>query len=78
MPTPGATSDHDGVVAKLATMPTAEGRAVGFLLPYHANIDQGELMAKVIFWEKPGCGGNARQKEILRALTGKGRASVRP
>jgi nitrogenase-associated protein len=24
-------------------------------------------MAKVIFWEKPGCRGNARQKEILRA-----------
>ena len=24
-------------------------------------------MAKVIFWEKPGCQGNARQKEILRA-----------
>jgi len=22
-------------------------------------------MAKVIFWEKPGCRGNARQKEIL-------------
>ena len=24
-------------------------------------------MAKVIFWEKPGCKGNARQKEILFA-----------
>lgn len=24
-------------------------------------------MAKVIFWEKPGCKGNARQKEILLA-----------
>ena len=24
-------------------------------------------MAKVIFWEKPGCQGNARQKEILLA-----------
>lgn len=24
-------------------------------------------MAKVIFWEKPGCQGNARQKEILQA-----------
>lgn len=24
-------------------------------------------MAEVIFWEKPGCGGNARQKEILLA-----------
>lgn len=24
-------------------------------------------MATVIFWEKPGCQGNARQKEILRA-----------
>jgi nitrogenase-associated protein len=24
-------------------------------------------MAKVIFWEKPGCRGNARQKEILLA-----------
>jgi len=24
-------------------------------------------MAKVIFWEKPGCRGNSRQKEILRA-----------
>lgn len=24
-------------------------------------------MANVIFWEKPGCGGNARQKEILLA-----------
>lgn len=24
-------------------------------------------MAEVIFWEKPGCGGNARQKARLRA-----------
>ena len=24
-------------------------------------------MAKIVFWEKPGCAGNARQKEILRA-----------
>lgn len=24
-------------------------------------------MAKVLFWETPGCQGNARQKEILRA-----------
>ena len=24
-------------------------------------------MAKVIFWEKPGCRGNAKQKEILIA-----------
>lgn len=24
-------------------------------------------MATIIFWEKPGCQGNARQKEILRA-----------
>jgi len=24
-------------------------------------------MAKIIFWEKPGCQGNARQKEILCA-----------
>ena len=24
-------------------------------------------MAKVIFWEKPGCSGNRRQKEILEA-----------
>lgn len=24
-------------------------------------------MAKIIFWEKPGCQGNARQKEILLA-----------
>lgn len=24
-------------------------------------------MAKVVFWEKPGCKGNTRQKEILRA-----------
>lgn len=24
-------------------------------------------MAKVIFWEKPGCKGNSRQKEILEA-----------
>ena len=24
-------------------------------------------MANVIFWEKPGCKGNARQKEILKA-----------
>jgi len=24
-------------------------------------------MATVIFWEKPGCHGNARQKEIIRA-----------
>lgn len=24
-------------------------------------------MAKIIFWEKPGCRGNSRQKEILRA-----------
>lgn len=24
-------------------------------------------MADIIFWEKPGCQGNARQKEILRA-----------
>ncbi|MDD2899441.1 MAG: hypothetical protein PHI31_12090 [Desulfuromonadaceae bacterium] len=24
-------------------------------------------MANIIFWEKPGCQGNARQKEILRA-----------
>jgi len=24
-------------------------------------------MAQVIFWEKPGCKGNSRQKEILRA-----------
>lgn len=24
-------------------------------------------MACIIFWEKPGCKGNARQKEILRA-----------
>ncbi|NIP48550.1 MAG: hypothetical protein GWO30_00640 [Gammaproteobacteria bacterium] len=24
-------------------------------------------MAKVFFWEKPGCMGNARQKEILRS-----------
>lgn len=22
-------------------------------------------MAKIIFWEKPGCNGNSRQKEIL-------------
>jgi nitrogenase-associated protein len=28
---------------------------------------KGEGMAKVIFWEKPGCQGNARQKEILLA-----------
>jgi len=24
-------------------------------------------MAKIIFWEKPGCAGNRRQKEILEA-----------
>ena len=24
-------------------------------------------MAKIIFWEKPGCKGNAKQKEILEA-----------
>ena len=24
-------------------------------------------MARVVFWEKPGCAGNRRQKEILRA-----------
>lgn len=24
-------------------------------------------MARIIFWEKPGCKGNARQKEILQA-----------
>lgn len=24
-------------------------------------------MANIVFWEKPGCQGNARQKEILRA-----------
>lgn len=24
-------------------------------------------MARIIFWEKPGCQGNARQKEILIA-----------
>jgi nitrogenase-associated protein len=24
-------------------------------------------MAKIIFWEKPGCKGNSRQKEILQA-----------
>jgi len=24
-------------------------------------------MARIIFWEKPGCQGNARQKEILLA-----------
>lgn len=24
-------------------------------------------MAVIVFWEKPGCQGNARQKEILRA-----------
>lgn len=24
-------------------------------------------MARVVFWEKPGCQGNAKQKEILRA-----------
>ncbi|APG27056.1 hypothetical protein A7E78_03935 [Syntrophotalea acetylenivorans] len=24
-------------------------------------------MAKIIFWEKPGCKGNTRQKEILQA-----------
>jgi hypothetical protein len=24
-------------------------------------------MSKIIFWEKPGCRGNARQKEILLA-----------
>ena len=24
-------------------------------------------MSKIIFWEKPGCRGNARQKEILQA-----------
>ncbi|MFD2183807.1 ArsC/Spx/MgsR family protein [Rhodoplanes azumiensis] len=24
-------------------------------------------MATVVFWEKPGCGGNARQKALLRA-----------
>lgn len=28
---------------------------------------EGNIMAKVIFWEKPGCKGNTLQKEILIA-----------
>jgi nitrogenase-associated protein len=27
----------------------------------------GGNMAAIVFWEKPGCQGNAKQKEILRA-----------
>ena len=37
----------------------------GFFMVHSA--DQGDTMARITFWEKPGCSGNARQKEILRA-----------
>jgi hypothetical protein len=29
--------------------------------------NEGGPLAKITFWEKPGCQGNARQKEILLA-----------
>lgn len=29
--------------------------------------EKGKAMAHIIFWEKPGCKGNSRQKEILLA-----------
>lgn len=34
---------------------------------FPAGIHQGGQMAKIRFWEKPGCKGNTRQKEILLA-----------
>ena len=37
-----------------------------FALPRSGN-ETKKIMARVIFWEKPGCAGNRRQKEILDA-----------
>jgi nitrogenase-associated protein len=42
------------------------GAPAGFCFavwPVAANKEQGEM--KIVFWEKPGCMGNARQKAIL-------------